>query len=489
MPLMSMHGNMKKVFANPRNAAAGSMRQLDPKITANRPLDIFCYGIGQVSSGQLPHFHSEILHQLQQWGLRVNPLIVKAQGVEACLKYFQQMSEKRDKLPYEIDGVVYKVDDLRLQKILGFVSRAPRWALAHKFPPREESTKVLDIEFNVGRTGVLTPIARLQPVFVGGVTVSNATLHNLDDAWRKDVRTGDTIIIRRAGDVIPEIASVIMERRPKGTKPIALPKKCPVCGSEVIKPEGEVSPFCTGGLYCQAQVRESIIHFAARRTMNIDGLGDKLVELFLNQKLIKDVTDLFTLKSEQIAALERMGEKSAQNLIEAIEKSKATTLPRFLYGLGIPEVGETTALNLANHFGSLNKIMDADEATLQEVIDIGPIVAAQIAGFFRQKHNRELIAKLHHLGVHWQEGKGSGGGPKPLAGKTFVLTGTLAALSRDEAKAKLQNLGAKVSGSVSSKTSYVVVGEEPGSKYTKAQELGIKILDEKEFLKFLQEQK
>ena len=372
----------EKVFANPRNAAAGSVRQLDPKITASRPLEIYCYAVGKISSGKLADKHSEMLQQLKHWGLRTNPKVKVVKDIKHCLEYYHHIAKERDDLPYEIDGVVYKVNDLSLQEKLGFVSRAPRWAIAHKFPAQEETTQVQDIEFQVGRTGALTPVARLKPVTVGGVTVSNATLHNFDEAWRKDVRIGDTVVVHRAGDVIPEIVSVVLQRRPKGTKPIHLPKHCPVCHSEVIKPEGEAVARCTGGLYCRAQVRESILHFASRRAMNIDGLGDKLVELFLNEKLIQDITDVYQLKPKEIAALERMGEKSAQNLIDAIEKSKTTTLPRFLYALGIRSVGEATALALANHFGNLEKIMHADEEKLQEVPDVGPIVAAEIAGFF-----------------------------------------------------------------------------------------------------------
>lgn len=473
----------EKTFANPRNAAAGSLRQLDPKITASRTLEMFCYGIGQVSE-KLAGKHAEQMQQLREWGIRVNPESKVVKGIDGCLAYYNAIAKKREKLSYEIDGVVYKVNAIRLQEELGFVSRAPRWAIAHKFPAHEETTEVLDIEFQVGRTGVLTPVARLQPVFVSGVTVSNATLHNLDDAWRKDVRVGDSVIIRRAGDVIPEVVSVIKDKRPRGTHPIAVPKKCPVCHSEVIKPEGEVSALCTGGLYCQAQVRESILHFASRRAMNIEGLGDRLVELFLAQGLIKNIADVYQLKKEYIAAQERLGEKSAENLIAAIEQSKTTTLPRFLYGLGIPQVGETTALNLANHFGDLEKIMQSTEEELQQVQDIGPVVAAEAVAFFRQKHNRELINKLQQLGVRWpaiQISKKA----QTLAGQTFVLTGTLASLTRDEAKERLQNLGAKVSGSVSKKTSYVVVGSEPGSKLADAQKLGVKVIEEKEFLELL----
>lgn len=474
----------EKIFANPRNAAAGSLRQLDPKITAARPLELFCYGVGQVSE-KFPATHLEILQRLTHLGLRVNPHIKLAEGVEACLSYYKKISELREKLPYEIDGVVYKVNSIQAQEILGFVSRAPRWAIAHKFPAQEQTTEVLDIEFQVGRTGVLTPVARLQPVFVGGATVSNATLHNFEEAWRKDIRVGDTVIVRRAGDVIPEVVGTIIEKRPANTHPIKIPQHCPVCHAEIIKPEGETAARCTGGLFCSAQLREAILHFASRRAMNIEGLGDKIVELLLTEKLIQDVTNIYTLKAEEVAALERMGEKSAENLLHAISVSKATTLPRFLYALGIREVGEATALTLAEHFGTLEKIMAADETQLQQVADIGPIVAAHITGFFRQQHNRELIYKLQKLGVHWPE-QITKKKSRALSGQTFVLTGALSSMSREEAKAKLQALGAKVSGSVSAKTAYVVAGVDPGSKYTKAETLGVKILDEEQFLDLLQ---
>lgn len=477
----------EKTFANPRNAAAGSLRQLDPKITATRPLAMYCYGIGLFEGKILPATQSDLLAELKYWGCRVNPKIEIARGVNECIDYFQRMVKVRESLPYEIDGIVYKVNSLRLQEELGFVSRAPRWAIARKFPAQEENTEVLAIEFQVGRTGAITPVARLKPVFVGGVTVSNATLHNFDEAWRKDVRVGDTVVVRRAGDVIPEVVMVIKEKRPENTKPVSVPKHCPVCHSEVIKVEGEVIAYCTGGLYCRAQVAQSIIHFVSRRAMNIEGLGDKLIEVFLENNLIKDVTDLYTLKANNIAELERMGEKSAQNILTAIEKSKNTTLSRFLYALGIPQVGEATALNLANHFGSLDNVMQADEVELEQVQDIGPIVAAQITGFFCQNHNRELIQRLRQMGVYWLEGKSQANLPQPLAGITFVLTGSLTQFTRDDAKAQLQNLGAKVSGSVSSKTDYVVVGAEAGSKLAKAQELNIKILDEDEFVEFLKQ--
>jgi DNA ligase (NAD+) len=475
----------QKVFMNPRNAAAGSLRQLDPKITASRLLEIYFFSIGMVSDDvKLPKTHLDLLKLLQKWGLRISPEIRLAKNIKDCLSYYQKMVERRDTLSYEIDGVVYKVNDLEMQKQLGYVSRAPRWAIAHKFPAQEELTTVNDIVFTVGRTGALTPLARLEPVFVGGVTVSNATLHNLDEAWRKDVRVGDTVVIRRAGDVIPEVVSVVMDRRPRGTHPVKVPTHCPVCHSEAIKPEGEVVVRCTGGLYCRAQQRGAILHFASRRAMDIDGLGEKIVDQLLETGLIHNVADLYKLQEVQLSSLERMGKKSAQNLLKAIEKSKQTTLFRFLYALGIPDVGETTAHNLATHFGFLSKIMETDEDKLQEVADIGPILAAHISGFFRQEHNLKIIKALQKMGVSWAEEA-----PKKkimaLANQTFVITGTLESMSREEAKDLLQSLGAKVSNSVSSKTSYVVVGADPGSKLAKAQELDIPILNEQDFLKLL----
>lgn len=473
----------EKVFVNPRNAAAGSLRQLDPRITAKRPLNIFCYALGEVKGGALPKEHYKTLLKLKEFGFRINPEIQLAKGIAGCLAYYKLLTSEREKLAYEIDGVVYKVNDLELQAKLGFVSRAPRWALAHKFQAQEELTTVLDVEFQVGRTGALTPVARLAPVFVGGATISNATLHNLDEAWRKDVRVGDTVIVRRAGDVIPEVVSVVLERRPKDAKSIVLPKHCPVCGADVVKPAGEVVARCTGGLYCSAQRKESIKHFAQRRAMDIDGLGDKLVDQLVDTKLINNVADLYHLKNQELADLERMGEKSSENLLNAIEKSKNSTLARFIFALGINEVGEATAQNLALHFADLNKLMSASLEELQEVPDIGPVVAENIRAFFAQKHNRELIAKLIDAGINWP--KPTATKAAPLAGKIFVLTGSLVGLTRDQAKDKLQALGAKVSESVSSKTSYVVVGAEPGSKLEKARELGVKIIDEAELLKII----
>lgn len=473
----------EKVFVNPRNAAAGSLRQLDSRITASRPLAFFCYGVGLVEGKKLPDTHSGILEQLKTWGFPINPLTEVVKGVEQCLDFFHRIAKKRPHLPYEIDGVVYKVNRLALQQQLGFVTRAPRWALAHKFPAEEVYTQLEDVEFQVGRTGAITPVARLKPAFVGGVTVSNATLHNMDEIERKDIRIGDTVIIRRAGDVIPEVVGPIKEKRPAHTQKITLPKKCPVCHSAIEQVEGEAVARCTAGLFCPAQRKEAIKHFASRRAMDIEGLGDKLVEQLVDEKLVKNIADVYSLTRKELAGLERMAEKSAQNLLDQLEKSKMTTFARFLYALGIREVGEATAKTLARHFGDLKSLYAATEADLQEIPDIGPVVAGHIAHFFKEEHNREIIEKLIKSGIHWEEVKK----PKKtaLSGKTFVLTGTLESLTRDQAKDRLENLGAKVSDSVSKKTDYVVAGSEPGSKLAKAEKLGVKILDEKGFLKLL----
>jgi DNA ligase (NAD+) len=473
-----------KVFVNPRNAAAGSLRQLDPRITAQRPLAMFCYGLGRMEGGAMPGRHSAILTRLRDWGLPVSPHVEVVRGVEGCLGYYHRIEGIRDTLPYEIDGVVYKVDRLDLQERLGVLSRAPRWAVAHKFPAQEELTTVKDVAFQVGRTGALTPVAKLEPVFVGGVTVSNATLHNMDEIERKDVRIGDTVIVRRAGDVIPEVVAVVRGRRPAWARKVRLPAHCPVCGSEVIRPEGEVVARCTGGLYCHAQRMEAIKHFASRRAMDIEGLGDKLVDQLVDKGLVEHVNDIFRLTVEAVQGLERMGYKSAQNLILAIERAKQTRLARFIYALGIREVGEATAQALADHFGDIGPLMEADEETLQQVQDVGPVVARHTRAFFRQRHNREIIENLIKAGVHWPKAEP---GPKaeprprearPLAGKTYVLTGTLSGMSRDEAKQRLQALGAKVTGSVSKATTAVVVGQQPGSKLDKAHSLGVSILSE-----------
>lgn len=478
----------EKEFANPRNAAAGSLRQLDPKITATRPLAMYSYGIGETEGGELPRYHSEILQCLRGWGLRVSPELQQVDGASGCLAYYRQMHEHRDALPYEIDGVVFKVDALAQQQQLGFVSRAPRWAIAQKFPAQEEMTRLIGIDIQVGRTGALTPVARLEPVFVGGVTVTNATLHNEDEIRRKDVRIGDTVIVRRAGDVIPEVASVVIAKRPEKSTIFIMPEACPVCGSEVRRVEGEAVSRCSGGLYCSAQRKEAIKHFASRRAMDIEGLGDKLVEQLVEMGWLASVADLYdrdVLPHAKLAGMERMGNKSADNLIKAIDKSKQTTLARFLFALGIREVGEATAQALANHFGKLDVVMAADEAALLQVFDVGPVVAARLQAFFHEPHNREVIATLQQLGVTWPAVEADVDRPQPLAGKIFVLTGTMEGMGRSEAKAQLQALGAKVTGSVSRKTDYVVVGADPGSKRDKAEKLGVNILDEPAFISLL----
>lgn len=472
-----------KIFANPRNAAAGSLRQLDPHVTASRNLSIYFYGIGQVDKFTLPHSHHEVLELLKKWGFPVNPEIKLVNNYQGCLTYYHKILNKRDKLSYEIDGVVYKVDDLLQQRELGFVSRAPRWAIAHKFPAHEEMTELLSVDFQVGRTGVLTPVARLKPVNVSGVMVSNATLHNMDEIHRKDVHVGDWVIIRRAGDVIPEIVSVILDKR-KHTHKITMPKKCPVCDAPVERIEGQAAYRCSGGLTCRAQLEEGIKHFASRRAMDINGLGDKLVEQFVAEGLIKSVADLYDLKVFQLVNLERFAEKSAENLINAIDKSKSTTLGRFIFALGIRDVGETTANVLAKHYGDIHKIMTASEDDLQKIPDIGPVVANHIAEFFSQSKHQKLVERLIKSGVHWP--KIQKNTHQPLLGKTFVLTGTLEKYSRDEAGDILESLGAKVTNSVSKATSYVVAGESPGSKLDKAQQLGVEVLDENAFLKLLE---
>ncbi len=477
------HGG--KVFANPRNAAAGSLRQLDSRITAQRPLAFFPWGIGEVAGGHVPAYYSELVEKLRDWGFPVTDLFRKVRGINGCLHYYAEIAAKRDKLPFEIDGVVYKVDDLAARERLGYTAREPRWAIAHKFPAQEETTVVEDIQASVGRTGVVTPVAVLKPVHVGGVTVTHATLHNEDELHRKDVRIGDTVIVRRAGDVIPEVVAVIKEKRPPHTQVWRMPKKCPVCGSAVQREEGEAAHRCMGGLYCAAQRVGAILHFASRHALDIQGLGDKLVEQLVERGLVKTVADLYRLDRDTLASLERMGEKSAQNLLDQIERSKHTTLARFLYALGIPQVGEATAELLAEEFGTLEALMDADRERLEAVHGIGPAMADDIHAFFAQKHNREVIAALRKAGVHWPAVAARPRASQPLAGKTFVLTGGLESMSRDEAKQRLKALGAKVSESVSKKTDYVVVGAEPGSKADKARALGITLLDEPAFLKLI----
>lgn len=475
----------EKTFANPRNAAAGSLRQLDSRITAQRPLSFYAYAAAVMEEGVLADSQSAILAQLREWGLRTNPEIQRVDGVAGCLAYYHEMERKRDGLDYDIDGVVYKVDAIEQQQALGFVSRAPRWAIAHKFAAQEEMTVLESVEWQVGRTGALTPVARLKPVFVGGVTVSNATLHNQDEIDRKDIHVGDSVIVRRAGDVIPEVVSVVKSRRPKHADKIKFPHSCPVCQSEVLRLENEAAARCTGGLFCAAQRKEAIKHFASRRAMDIEGLGDKLVDQLVEQDMIRDPADLYSLNVAQLAAMERMGEKSAQNVVAALEQSKETTLPRFLFSLGIRQVGETTARTLASHFGTLDAIMQADEPALVAVPDVGPVVAESIAHFFHEPHNKQVIKKLRDMGVHWPDVDVVPQTLQTLAGKTFVVTGTLESMSREEAKEKLQHLGARVSGSVSKKTDYVVVGENPGSKASKAEELGVTMLDEQAFLRLL----
>lgn len=470
--------NDEKIFANPRNAAAGSLRQLDPKITAQRPLSMYSYAAGLYEGRSLPSSHSEVLAQLKRWGLPVCAELEVVTGIDACLGVYNGILDNRDKLAYEIDGVVYKVNAFALQQQLGFVSRAPRWAIAHKFPAQEETTTILDIEFQVGRTGALTPVARLDPVFVGGVTVSNATLHNMDEVTRKDIRIGDRVIVRRAGDVIPEIVRVVPGKRKKNVKKIVLPRKCPVCNSDVLQAEGESVARCSGGLFCQAQRVESIKHFASRKAMDIEGLGDKLVEQLVEASFIETPADIFTLKAEEVAELDRMAEKSAQNLIVAINASKRPTLARFIYALGIREVGEATAANLAAAYGTLNSLMKVTAEDLQMVDDVGPIVAQHIVYFFSQAHNRDVIKDIQKAGVKIQAVETTIGGKQALKGQTFVITGTLSNLTRDQAKARIQAAGAKVTGSVSVKTDYLLAGDKAGSKLTKAEKLGVIVIDE-----------
>lgn len=476
----------EKIFANPRNAAAGSLRQLDSNITASRPLAMYCYGVGQVQGKEMPARHSQILQQLKRWGLRICPETKQVKGIQGCLDYFESISQRREKLAYEIDGVVYKVDRIDQQEQLGFVSRAPRWAIAHKFPAQEAMTQVLGIEVSVGRTGALTPVAKLKPVDVGGVTVSNATLHNQDEIQRLDVRVGDTVVIYRAGDVIPKVDRVITSMRPAKTKKFLMPKVCPVCDSEVERREGEAITRCTGGLFCAAQRKNSIKHFNSRRAMDVDGMGDKLVDQLVDKGLIHDAADMYSLNKAQLAGLERMADKSAQNILDALEKSKTTTLARFIYALGIRDVGEATAQSLAKHFGNLDDLMNADEDSLQQIPDVGPVVADSIVKFFHQKHNRDVIAKLISVGVHWPKVEPVKTEALPLQDKTFVITGTLS-IKRNELKDRLQSLGAKVTGSVSKSTDYVVVGVDPGLKYDKAEQLGINILDESAILELLEQ--
>jgi DNA ligase (NAD+) len=494
----------ERTLANPRNGAAGSLRQLDPAVTASRPLAFYAYAVGEVQGGTLPASHSATLARLRGWGLPVSPQVEHAQGLQGVLDYYRRMGGQRDSLPYEIDGVVYKLDRYDQQNEMGYVSRAPRWALAHKFPAQEKSTVVESIEINIGRTGAATPFAVMQPVQVGGVTVTKATLHNIDQVARLDVRAGDTVIVRRAGDVIPEVVRVNLEHRPRDAKPWHMPAHCPVCGSAIVREEGESVARCTGGLVCAAQRKEAIVHFASRRAMDIDGLGDRYIEDLIAFGYVHSIADLYGLTLDDFIGMKRSADERdgrtpdvakkgkvatrwAEKLVAAIGASKDTTLERFLYALGIPEVGEATAKTLARHFGSLDALMDAGEAELTGVSDVGPIMAGHIAAFFAEPRNRGAIAALREAGVHWKESAPLHGADGPLAGQTVVLTGTLASLTREEAKGRLEALGAKVAGSVSRKTSFVVAGEAAGSKLDKAQSLGVEIRNEQQFLALLKE--
>lgn len=488
----------EKEFANPRNAAAGSLRQLDSRITAGRPLSFFAYGVGAGAESLALRTHGELMDRLAAAGFPVAPQRRVVTGSDGLLEFFAEIEKLRPGLPYDIDGVVYKVNRFDWQARLGFVSRAPRFAIAHKFPAEEAMTEVLDIDVQVGRTGAITPVARLKPVSVGGVTVTNATLHNEDEVRRKDVRVGDTVIVRRAGDVIPEVVAVVLEKRPmrdlvtprhEAWDLLKLYPTCPKCGSAVVRGEDEAVARCTGGLYCPAQRKQAIWHFASRRAMDIEGLGDKLIDQLVDTGRVHSPADLYDrekLTVDVLAGLERMGEKSAQNLVAAIEASKETTLARFIYALGIRNVGEATARDLAKHFGNLDALLAADVDALQTVPDVGPVVAACIASFLAEEHNLEVIRSLRRAGVAWPEGETLEAGPQWLAGKTLVLTGTLPTLKRDEAKAMIEAVGGKVAGSVSKKTDYVVAGEEAGSKLEKAQELGVAVIDEAGLLKLLE---
>jgi len=483
----------EKTFVNPRNAAAGAVRQLDPAIAAQRPLSFFAYGLGEITppaqGGPVWHTHLALLHTLKSWGFPVCALVKQAQGATELVAFYEAIGQQRDGLGFDIDGVVYKVNSLALQRQLGFVTREPRWAVAHKFPAQEMLTTVLAIDVQVGRTGKLTPVAKLAPVFVGGVTVTNATLHNEDEARRKDVRVGDTVVVRRAGDVIPEVVSVVLPTHaqamgtasavaPSRGAVFTMPTHCPVCGSVAVREEGEADYRCTGGLFCSAQRKQALLHFAQRRAVEVEGLGEKLVDQLVDAGIIHTLPDLYRLGFTALANLERMADKSAQNIVDALEKSKQTTLPRFLFGLGIRHVGEATAKELARHFGQLDAIMDASEEQLLQVADVGPIVAQSIRTFFDQPHNREVVEQLRACGITWIEGPPAERASTPLSGKTLVLTGTLPTLGREEAKAWIEAAGGKVAGSVSKKTSYVVAGSEAGSKLDRALELGVPVLDE-----------
>ncbi|MCW6032585.1 NAD-dependent DNA ligase LigA [Pantoea sp. JK] len=477
-----------KVFANPRNAAAGSLRQLDPRITAKRPLTFFCYGFGLLEGGEMPASHWQRLQQFKAWGLPVTDRIRLAHSADEVLAFYRQVEQERPSLGFDIDGVVIKVDSQALQEQLGFVARAPRWAVAFKFPAQEQMTFVRDVEFQVGRTGAITPVARLEPVQVAGVVVSNATLHNADEIARLGLRIGDKVVIRRAGDVIPQVVNVVESERPEETREIVFPSHCPVCGSDVERVEGEVVTRCTGGLICGAQRKEALKHFVSRRAMDVDGIGDKIIDQLVEKEYVLTPADLFRLTAGKLTGLDRMGPKSAQNVVDALEKAKSTTLARFLYALGIREVGEATAANLANHFGELEKVMNADLDALIEVQDVGKVVAAHVRNFMDEESNRAVIRDLtEEIGVHWPQVKVVNVEEidSPFAGKTVVLTGSLSQMNRDDAKERLVALGAKVSGSVSKKTDLLIAGEAAGSKLAKAQELGIAVIDEAEMIRLL----
>ena len=482
-----------KTFVNPRTAAAGAIRQLDSKLAAQRPLSFFAYAVAQCKDGQGQalaealgwHTHHQVLQQLKQWGLPVSDWTRVVQGADGLSDFYQAVAQARDGLAFDIDGVVYKVNDLSLQRQLGFVSREPRWAVAQKFPAQEQLTRVQTIDVQVGRTGKLTPVAKLEPVFVGGVTVTNATLHNEDEARRKDVRVGDTVIVRRAGDVIPEVVGVILDKREGESLPFTMPTHCPICGSVAVREEGEADHRCSGGLFCSAQRKQAIWHFASRKALNIEGLGDKLIDQMVDAGLIKHLPDLYQLSMDALVGLERMGERSARNLLNELEASKQTTLPRFLYALGVRHVGEATAKELAGHFANLDRVMQASEEELLEVSDIGPAVAKSIRTFFSQAHNVEVVQALRAAGLTWSEGEARVEKTGALAGKTLVLTGALPTLGRDQAKEMLENAGAKVAGSVSKKTDYVVAGSDAGSKLEKALSLGVTVLDEAQMLALL----
>ncbi|HBZ17024.1 MAG TPA: DNA ligase [Pantoea sp.] len=477
-----------KVFANPRNAAAGSLRQLDPRITAKRPLTFFCYGFGLLEGGEMPASHWQRLQQFKAWGLPVTDRIRLAHSADEVLAFYHQIEQERPSLGFDIDGVVIKVDSQALQEQLGFVARAPRWAVAFKFPAQEQMTFVRDVEFQVGRTGAITPVARLEPVQVAGVVVSNATLHNADEIARLGLRIGDKVVIRRAGDVIPQVVNVVESERPDETREIVFPSHCPVCGSDVERVEGEVVTRCTGGLICGAQRKEALKHFVSRRAMDVDGMGDKIIDQLVEKEYVSTPADLFRLTAGKLTGLDRMGPKSAQNVVDALEKAKSTTLARFLYALGIREVGEATAANLANHFGELEKVMNADLDALIEVQDVGKVVATHVRNFMDEESNRAVIRELtEEIGVHWPQVEvvNIEEIDSPFAGKTVVLTGSLSVMNRDDAKERLIALGAKVSGSVSKKTDLLIAGEAAGSKLAKAQELGIPVIDEAEMIRLL----